>query len=226
MYLTETTTVDLYNDTNSNFSELISFFPNINYTILNSQGIEYEFNDTYRQHFNRFPLKNNINISQLIILGLFETRKQIHQKIEIIYLYNPNEINENNKGLLYNLVKNWGPMGENILNDNCLKVIKVLMEYIAKKVDFEKTVYDYVNELDLSKDDMDDLIKNISKIDIKRHSIEDIQNMMANLGNNFGNALGNNFGNALGNSLGNSLSNKSKKGIIKKKVTFKKYKKK
>lgn len=181
MYLTDTKTIDLYNDISSNFSELISFFPSINWEIYNNYGINYEFSYVYNQSFVNYPLKENTKITELLLMGLFETRKQIHQNIEIIHLFNPIDNTENNKGILYNLIKNWGPFGDNILNDNCLKIIKLVMEYITKKVQIEFKIYEYVEEMDLSKNELDNLISNISKIDIKRKSIEDIQDLMQNL---------------------------------------------
>ena len=178
MYIFDITTIDLYNDVSSGFANIITFFPNINDDYLQKYGYLQELKYAYSNYNNsKFPLKKTVVIngiiSEPIIMGLYEVRKQLHQNIKVGELYNGND--KNPSGILYYLVKNWGPLGDNLLNSDCLDALYKLMNYIQKRVNTEENILKLVNELNIPQADLDKLISNIGKINLSGNSVEDLE---------------------------------------------------
>lgn len=169
MYIFDNTTIDLYNDISSGFIDVINLFPAINMEYVKQFGQFQESNYTYSIKQNIFPIKKTVQATEIIILGLTEVRKQIHQNIKIVELYNGE-----NSGLLYYLVKNWGPNGDNILNAECLKILQKLMRYIQKKIETEIQMIKLVEDLNIPQLELDKLISNINKINLSSKNINDI----------------------------------------------------
>lgn len=169
MYIFDNTTIDLYNDISSGFVDIIKFFPVINSEYIKQYGQLGEINYTYSITPNIFPLKRQIFLTEIIVLGLNEVRKQIHQNIKISELYNGE-----NSGILFFLVKNWGPTGDNILSTECLNSLYKLMKYIQKKISLEVQMIKLVEELNLSQSDLDKLILNLDKINLAAKNVDDL----------------------------------------------------
>lgn len=178
MYLYGLTTLDLYNDTNSKFNILIKFFPVVNDEILSRHGLLEELNYSYNLEMNNYPFKRDTILTELILKGLYETRKILHTNYRVIELYSPQS---GNKGILYNLVKNWGPNGQNIFNSKCLDALYNVMSYIEKKINYEIEIYKIIEQSNLPRDEMESLISNISKIDIKSKNVDDISSFLNQL---------------------------------------------
>lgn len=174
MYILDNTTIDLYNDDSSGFANIITFFPNINVNYLQQYGYFQELKYTYGDLSNyKFPLKKTVVISETIILGLYEVRRQLHQNVKVGELYNGNE--QNPSGILYYLVKNWGPSGDNLLTTECLNALYKLMKFIQKQMSIEENMLKLVNELNLPQADLDKLISNIGKINLSSKSVDDLE---------------------------------------------------
>ena len=171
MYLYGLTTLDLYNDTNSKFNTLITFFPVVNDEIISRHGLFEEINYSYNLEINNYPFKRDTKLSEIIMRGLYETRKILHTNYKVIELYNPQTTD---KGILYNLVKNWGPTGQHIFNSKCLDALYNVMNYIEKKINYEIEIYKIIEQSNLPRNEMDSLISSLSKIDIKSKNVDDI----------------------------------------------------
>lgn len=174
MYTLDNTTIDLYNDISSGFSNIIIFFPAINSDIITKYGYLQEINYTYGIQSNyKFPLKKTVLLNESIVLGLYEVRRQIHQNIKVEELYNGNE--ENPSGILYYLVKNWGRFGDNLLTTECLNALYKLMKFIQKQLSVEENMLKLVGELNIPQADLDKLISNIGKINLSSKSVDDLE---------------------------------------------------
>lgn len=177
MYIIDSTTLELYNNTDSGFSEIIRYFPAINEQYLKNYGSLQEMNYVYthphtQNKTNIFPLRNTVISTEVIILGLYEVRRQLHQNIKVSWLYNGSDINPS--GLLYYLVNNWGPRGENYLNSECLTALYKLMKFIQKQMSIVEDMLKLVGELNIPPEDLDKLIMNISKINLSSNSVDDL----------------------------------------------------
>lgn len=179
MYILDNTTIDLYNDLSSGFSNIILYFPAINGEYLKIYGYFQELNYTYGNLSNKFPLKKTVVPNESIVLGLYEVRRQVHQNIKVGELYNGNE--QNPSGILYYLVKNWGPTGDKLLTTECLNELYKLMKFIQKQMSIEEDMLKLVSQLNIPQEDLDKLISNIGKINLSSKTVDDLESSLSKM---------------------------------------------